>query len=155
MVAFNTPLDPNSVDTSSIDFPPLPAGEYHAKLNGEKANNRGSFDFEFQILNGEYAGRKIWQSVDVFAAEDWKGRKLCAQLANAHNLGAIQSTDILMGREYGIKLNAKPAKKDPSGKIYNNIVDVQNSGQGAAQPQQATTPPQQTQQAPSTPPWGQ
>lgn len=149
MVAFAQPLDPNAVDTSSGVFTPLPAGDYLSKLNGESSNNRGTIDFEFQILNGEYAGRKIWQSVDVFADDDWRGRKLCAQLANAHNLGAIQSTDILMGREYSITLNTKPSKADPS-KIFNNIVDVAVSGNApAAQPQQ--------EQAPSNGPgpWGQ
>ena len=124
MVALSQPMNVNSIDTSVADFSPIPAADYNVQLTGEKPNAHfGCVDFEFVIMDGEFAGRKIWQSVDVEALEDWKGRKLAAQLAKTVGINDLMNTDELMGRNYRVTINRKVNKNDPT-KIYNNVVDA-------------------------------
>jgi len=62
-------FDPNVV-ADRVDYTPFPVGEYIAEVTGSdykttKSGNGKFIELEFTILDGDYAGRKYWDRLNV------------------------------------------------------------------------------------------
>jgi len=67
-------LGPTGFDASVVepttDFDPLPAGKYTAEVTASdmRPNSKGTGEFlwlEFSVLDGPYAGRKVWAQLNL------------------------------------------------------------------------------------------
>jgi hypothetical protein len=66
----NLNFDANNVDPD-VGFEPIPAGEYDvhiasSELKETKAGTGHYLDLEFQVLNGEYQNRKLFEKLNLY-----------------------------------------------------------------------------------------
>lgn len=70
----NLDFDPQSVEPAA-DFDTIPAGEYVAVIEADerKTANSGNGDYlalTLQIVDGKYAGRKIWHNLNLWNSNE-------------------------------------------------------------------------------------
>lgn len=158
------------------DFEPVPAGEYVAQIidsemeDVSKRNNMGRcLKLTWQIHEGEYEGRLVWQRLNLWA-ENMNNLDKVIMIANqqfaaireAVGVQAVQDTDELHHRPALIRVSVKIDKTGqyaPQNEV--KAVKPINGGGGASQqhapvqqrsvqaPQQS---PQQTRPGPGAPP---
>lgn len=150
-------FDPSAhEDVQSFD--PLPAGEYLAhvvssEVRANSANTGELLKLEWDILGGEYAGRKVFANYNLShtnpkAAEI--GQQHLAAACKAMGLGAVQDSEQLHAIPCIIKLKIRPAKGNygPSNDISsykpNGPMTTQSYGQPAAAAPAQAAPPQNT-----------
>lgn len=158
------------------DFAPIPAGTYTAEITRSevKENKSGSgnrLSLGFKILEGNHAGRLVFQDITLRNINDISqqiGRKKMAQLFHACGTNGVQDSSEL----HGIPMQIKVAiRKDKTGQyddqneikkfaplggskpsisqsFANPSYQGQGQGQGQGQPPQATQPAQA-----NVPPW--
>lgn len=105
---FNT----NDYDPSDRDFEVMPKGEYTLKgveaEDKETKNGDGTYiAATFEVVKGEYAGRKIWQNFNVTNPNEKAekiGREQITGWARACGKPNAQDTDELLERPFQCKL---------------------------------------------------
>lgn len=163
MALLNIQFDQNEIAQAQKggDFAPIPAGTYIAQINRSeikqtKAGTGSYLSLGFQIIDGEYANRVIFQNITLanpnqVAAQI--GREQLAQLAGAcgiYQLGDSQELHgIPMQIRVGIEVD-KTGQYEPSNNIK-KFMSLQGQAPSAQapvqqQPQQGFAP----QQAPVT-----
>lgn len=163
MALLNIQFDQNEIAEAQKggDFAPIPAGTYIAQINRSeikqtKAGTGSYLSLGFQIIDGEYANRVIFQNITLanpnqVAAQI--GREQLAQLAGAcgiYQLGDSQELHgIPMQIRVGIEVD-KTGQYEPSNNIK-KFMSLQGQAPSAQapvqqQPQQGFAP----QQAPVT-----
>ncbi len=122
MAKLNFSFD-NTEELVSNDFDrqPLPDGKYFAEivdsdLRDTKSGNGSYVMVEFQVVDGEYSGRKIWANYNIVHQNEQAqeiGQQQFAKLCLAA-LGkpACSDTDELIGRQVGLGVGLD--KKDPT-----------------------------------------
>ena len=165
------------VEAQKDDFAPIPAGTYTAEINRSeiKDTKRGDGNYlslGLKILEGEYAGRVIFQNINLRNPNQIAmqiGRKQMAQLFHACGKLGVQDSSELHGIPMQIKVAISVDKSgmyDPSNEvkkfapIANSRPTFGNQAPMAQQPVQQQTQPQMPpqQQAPmqsqsDLPPW--
>lgn len=116
----------------------LPAGTYIAEITRSeiKDNNSGSgnrLSLGFKILDGQYAGRLVFQDITLRNANDIAqqiGRKQMAQLLHACGKTGVQDS----GELHGIPIQIKVAiRKDKTG-LYDDQNEIKKFAPLANQP---------------------
>jgi len=159
-------FDPNAHEEMQ-DFTPLPAGEYLAhvvssEVKSNKSNTGELLKLEWDILGGEYAGRKVFANYNLShsnpkAAEI--GQRELASACRAMGLGAVQDSEQMHAIPCVITLKIRPAKGDygPSNDIKKyapgGAMTTQNYGTPTAAAAPASQPAAAA--APGKPVWQQ
>lgn len=145
--------DPNKVEAKGFGFDPLPAGKYkmaimESDLKSSQNNPNSQYlAFTFQVTEGPYAGRKVFQNVT------WKNEKIDAvkigmgQLATIQKAagvqGAITDTGVLHFKPMMVEVGLK--KRKDTGEDQNVIKGIESA---------ASAPPPST-EGEEKPPWEQ
>jgi len=158
MAKLDIPFDSTTVEVSSNDYAPLPAGWYDAKISeadvrNTKAGTGQYIAVRYDIIGPTHQGRVVWQNLNISnpnpKAEEI-GREQLAQLMTASGIqGVLFNTDQLIGGELSIKLTVRKSEE------YGDSNDVKgckslNSGAAAMPASSGETP---AAPASSAPPW--
>lgn len=142
MAAIPNGVEPSTAQAMGGNFDPLPEGKYPAMLTKESNIDTG-IEFEFDIISGEFQGRKIFAKAEWSAPEEWRrenSEKLLGALFRSLGLlGKQDFTEVLMHKSFVLVVNKKPSKKDPT-KIYNNVTDVESMTPVAVAPAPVAAP---------------
>lgn len=144
-------FDANQHEPVSTDFEPIPNGTYLAcvvdsAMKPTKAGNGEYLQLEFEILDGPFKGRHLWDRLTLrhpsqVAVQIAQG-KLSA-LCRA--VGVLTPGDSIELHNLPLVVKVKCKKRDDTGELSNEITAYE--AREAARPQSATNP------TPSTPPW--
>ena len=152
-------IDFNADDVPARDnFDPIPNGEYPAVIiaSEEKPTKAGTgsyLNLTFEIIEGDYAKRKVWDRLNLNNPNDVAvsiARATLSSLCKAVNVPRLLNTTQLHDLPVLIKVVQK--KNDQTGDMGNEIkgykpINPSNGSASAPKPQAA--PPQQG----SAPPW--
>lgn len=134
-------------------FEPLPAGQYAAVItNGEEKSTRNGngqyLQLEFEIIDGDFKGRKLWTRLNLINPSDKAVAMARAELSSiCRTVGVMcpQDTPEL----FNIPLTLSViAKKDDDGEIRNYIRGYDVAGGAKSKPAAAPAAPQTPQKAP-------
>jgi hypothetical protein len=139
-------------------FDPLPPGNYVAVIteSEEKATKAGTGSYlqlTFEVVEGQYQGRKVWARLNLNNPNDQAvaiARAELSAICHAVNVIDLKDTTQLHDLPMAIRLNAKP---DQSGEVRNEIKKyeaIANSNRPAATAQQQQKPAATA----NTKPWG-
>jgi hypothetical protein len=144
-------FDANQVEPTSFD--PLPAGKYLACITESEMkvtkNGGGQFlNLTFQVLDGEYKGRKLWARLNLKNPNPQAEQIARGQLsALCRAVGVMAPKDSLELHNLPLVITVKLKKRDDTGDLQNEISGYAKKESAAAQaPQQATA-------TGTTPPW--
>jgi hypothetical protein len=141
----------NEVEPASFD--PLPASKYLACITESemKATKNGSGQFlnlTFQVLDGEYKGRKVWARLNLKNQNVQAEQIARGQLsAICRAVGVMTPRDSLELHNLPLVITVKIKKREDTGDLQNEISGYSKKDGTLAPP--ATTAPAAT----STPPW--
>ncbi len=133
-------FDASQVDTSS--YSEIPEGQYVAVINKaeRKPTKRGDAEYlslEFQVVSDQQNGRKIWENLNLWNANQQAVKIAFESLASiCKAVGVLKPTDTdqLVGRPMRITIKHKPDRQ--SGDLQARIIKFE-----------PTTPQAQTAQA--------
>lgn len=138
------------------EFDLLPAGKYLAQvIDSEvvptKAGTGQMLKLTFEIMDGEYANRRLWARLNI-ANENAQAQQIgLAQLsALCHAVGVTKLTDSLELHEKPVLVTVKVRKAKP-GDTYGDSNDV--TGFAAATAAGGSPKPAVSKPASATPPW--
>jgi hypothetical protein len=143
-------FDANQVEPASFD--PLPAGKYLAIITESemKATKSGAGQFlnlTFQVLDGEYKGRKLWARLNLKNPNPQAEQIARGQLsALCRAVGVMAPRDSVELHNLPLLVTVKIKKRDDTG-------DLQNEVSGYAKKDAAPAAPAPAAAASSTPPW--
>jgi hypothetical protein len=144
-------FDANQVEPTSFD--PLPAGRYLACITESEMkatkNNAGQFlNLTFQVLDGEYKGRKLWARLNLKNPNAQAEQISRGQLsAICRAVGVMAPKDSVELHNLPLVISVKVKKRDDTGDLQNDISGF--SKKDAAAVASAAPVPA----ASSTPPW--
>lgn len=157
------------VNAGKSDFDPIPAGTYTAEITRSeiKENNSGSgnrLSLGLKIIDGEYAGRMIFQDITLRnqnPVAQQIGRKQMAQLVGACGRSSVQDSSDLHGIPMEIKVAIridKTGQYDPSNEVKKFAAVANQRPAFSAQPQitaqgQPTSAQQPAAPQSELPPW--
>ena len=148
----------------SVGFEAIPAGKYQAVIvdSDMKPNKAGTGEYlqlEFEVIEGEFKGRKLWTRLNLHNPNPDAVRMAQADLsAICHAVNVIQPGDSVELHNLPLTITVK-CRKTPDGEIVNDIkgyaAKASAAGTAAAPATSAAVPQQPSQQgtAPSAPPW--
>ncbi len=128
----------------STGFDPLPTGKYPAIIvdsdeKPTKSGNGSYLQFEFEILDGQYKGRKLWvrlntknpsaKAVEIAKAE---------MSALCRAIGVMTPQDTVELHSIPIELTVRCKKNRDSGESENTITKYERLGTAGQSPQAAT-----------------
>jgi hypothetical protein len=145
----------NANEVEPTSFEPLPAGKYLACIveSEMKATKNGAGQFlnlTFQVLDGEYKGRKVWARLNLK-----NPNPQAEQIARGQLSALCRAIGVMTPRD-SCELHNLPLTLTVSLKKRTDNEELTNEVKGFAKKETATAQPQQPQQAPaggSTPPW--
>ncbi|MFO0915323.1 MAG: DUF669 domain-containing protein [Pirellulales bacterium] len=137
-------FDANQVEPR-VEFEPVPAGQYLAAIvESEMKPTRqrdGSFlEFKFEILEGEYKGRKVWARLNLE-----NSNQKAVEIARAELSSICRAANVLQPRDsvelHNLPLLIKVAckKREDTGEITNEIKGYARREAASGVPQQAAT----------------
>jgi len=159
------------------NFDPIPAGQYVAMIvaSEEKTSQNGHrfVTLEFEILEGQYKGRKLWVNLNLYHPNPETVKFARAELASiCLAVGVPAPQDSTQLHNTPIVIGVKCVNRKDSGELQNKIKSYASRSaasagsaqaatpQGTAQvvPPRQVTPPQaatplQPQVTNTTPPW--
>lgn len=120
-IDFSFQGDDSQLNSNDFDRQPLPDGKYMVEIadSDYRDNSTGTGSYvmvEFNVLDAEYAGRKLWSNLNIIHTNEKAqeiGQQQMAKLCLAA-LGkpACSDTDELIGRQLAVGVGLD--KKDPS-----------------------------------------
>jgi hypothetical protein len=143
----------NGFDASQVEpasFDPLPAGKYLAcvvesEMRPTKNGAGQLLHLTFQVLEGEYKGRKTWARLNLKNPNPQAEQIARGQLsALCRAVGVMTPKDSLELHNLPLLITVKVKKREDTG-------DLQNEVSGFSKKESATAAPAPA--APSTPPW--
>lgn len=141
-----------NVTPVSMDFSPLPAGEYlvkgiEAEMKSNKAGTGEYLAMTFEVMQGEHANRKVWHNFNLSHNSEKVaqiGQGELAALCQAINRMAITDESQLLHTPFMAKLKIKHEEgREPS-----NAITKFSPATANAQPAMQQQPMQQPQQQP-------
>jgi hypothetical protein len=151
-------FDPNAVEPNE-GFELLPPADYRVQITDSdvRATKDGLGRFvwvEMEVLDGEYANRKLWHNFNIVNASDKAQQIGLGQLsALCHAIGVtgMENTDDLQFKPFVVAVGTRPARDGYE--AQNRIKSFKPSGQPAgirsARPAQAAQRPSNGQGAPA------
>jgi len=144
----------------SVGFDAIPAGKYQAVITDSemKPNRAGTGEYlqiEFEIIDGDYRGRKVWARLNLENPNSEAVRIARADLsAICHAVGVLQPRDSVELHNLPLTITVK-CRKTPDGEIVNEVKGyaAKASAIGAASAQTPASEPAAQQTASTTPPW--
>ena len=150
----------NDVEPSKA-FDPIPAGKYIAvitdsEMKETRAGTGRYLQLEFEITDGEYAGRKLWSRLNIENQNAEAVRLARADLSaicRAVNVLTPSDSTDLHNLPLVIKVHCRKDKN--TGEITNDIRGYESKANYKPEPKQAPATPTnaQTTRVPSKPPW--
>jgi len=114
--------------TEKKDFSPVPDGEYPVeikKINLRQTRNRNKmWNIEFEIVAGEYEGRKIWDNLVKTDNSEWKFQNLfiaCGyggdEVKNGGHVYVSDNGDELLGKNLIVEVSTEEYNGEERNKI--------------------------------------
>jgi len=149
-------FDANRVEPSA-DYDPLPAGKYLAvitesEMKPTKAGTGQYLQLTFEILDGQFKGRKVWARLNLANSNEMTVKIAQAELsAICRAVGVLAPTDSVELHNLPLVITVKCKKRDDTGDVTNEI-----KGYAKKEAPQPPAPAVGASSAPSangTPPW--
>lgn len=142
-------FDANTVEPVETNFEPIPAGKYLAVIRDsqEKTSKKGHtyLSLEFEVLDGQYRGRKLWVNLNLSHPEVEVVKYARAELAEiCKAVGVLKPSDSVQLHNLPLVITVKVTSRKDTGELQNRIKGYARKEAANGQPQQAQT---------STPPW--
>jgi hypothetical protein len=143
----------NANEVEPASFEPLPAGRYLAVITESemKATKSGAGQFlnlTFQVLDGEFKGRKIWARLNLKNPNPQAEQIARGQLsALCRAVGVMTPRDSLELHNLPLLVTVKVKKLEDTGDLQNEVSGFSKKDATA------TTPAAPAPAATSTPPW--
>ena len=134
----------------TTEFDPVPAGKYLAliaesEIKPTKNNNGSYLQLTFEVLEGEYKGRKLWARLNLDNPNETAVKIARAELSSiCRAVNVMQPGDSVELHNLPLVITVKCKKRPDTDEIDNVIAKYESKQAAAGQPQQAQT---------STPPW--
>ena len=111
-----------SVNTAeSTDFEPLPEGVYSARLmevNVKEGQKAPYWSWMFELVDGEYAGRRMWVNTSLAPGAAWKLK----EVFSAFDADPDTNTDELCGRWAKLTVTQRVIEMgSKKGEVGNNV----------------------------------
>jgi len=143
------------------NFEAIPAGKYIAAIVASETkptkNGAGSYlELTFQILEGEYHGRKLWARLNLDNPNPQAVQIARGELsAICRAIGVMTPQDSVELHNLPMQITVKCKKREDTGDITNEIKGYakKDAAPTGAQPQQQTTAQGNGTYAGTTPPW--
>jgi len=142
-------FDARNVDPST-DFEAIPAGKYLAVVTDStmrptKSGNGSFLELTFEIVEGEYKGRKLWSRLNLDNPNAVAVKIAQGELsALCRAVGVLTPHDSVELHGIPITITVKCRNRTDTDEIVNEVKGYAKKEAAVAQPQQATT---------NTPPW--
>lgn len=158
-MAYLNNFDANTVDPAS-SFDPIPAGKYIAaitesEMKPTKNGNGHYLELTFDILDGQYKGRKVWARLNLDNPNATAVQIARGELsAICRAVGVMQPQDSIELHNLPLAIKVTCKKRDDTGEITNEIKGYEKKEaalQSSAATPRATAPAAQATNA--TPPW--
>jgi len=149
-------FDANRVEPSA-DYDPLPAGKYLAvitesEMKPTKAGTGQYLQLTFEILDGQFKGRKVWARLNLANSNEMTVKIAQAELsAICRAVGVLAPNDSVELHNLPLVITVKCKKRDDTGDVTNEI-----KGYAKKEAPQPPAPAVGSSSAPSangTPPW--
>ena len=149
-------FDANRVEPSA-DYDPLPAGKYLAvitesEMKPTKAGTGQYLQLTFEILDGQFKGRKVWARLNLANSNEMTVKIAQAELsAICRAVGVLAPNDSVELHNLPLVITVKCKKRDDTGDVTNEI-----KGYAKKEAPQPPAPAVGASSAPSangTPPW--
>ena len=134
---------------------PIPAGKYVAAITASEMkptkNGAGQYlELEYQILDGEHTGRKVWSRHTLIHPSAQTVQIARGELsAICRAIGIMTPKDSAELHNLPLAITVKVKKREDNGELTNEIVVWARKDAAAGVPQQAGP----TTSTPATPPW--
>lgn len=150
----------NEVEPSKA-FDPIPAGKYIAvitdsEMKETRAGTGRYLQLEFEITDGEYAGRKLWSRLNIENQNAEAVRLARADLsAICRAVNVLTPSDSIDLHNLPLVIKVHCRKDKNTGEITNDIRGYESKANYKPEPKQAPATPTnaQTARIPSKPPW--
>ena len=150
----------NEVEPSKA-FDPIPAGKYIAvitdsEMKETRAGTGRYLQLEFEITDGEYAGRKLWSRLNIENQNAEAVRMARADLsAICRAVNVLTPSDSIDLHNLPLVIKVHCRKDKNTGEITNDIRGYESKANYKPEPKQAPATPTtaQTTRVPSKPPW--
>ena len=150
----------NEVEPSKA-FDPIPAGKYIAvitdsEMKETRAGTGRYLQLEFEITDGEYAGRKLWSRLNIENQNAEAVRLARADLsAICRAVNVLTPSDSIDLHNLPLVIKVHCRKDKNTGEITNDIRGYESKANYKPEPKQAPATPTtaQTTRVPSKPPW--
>ncbi|MBI5939841.1 MAG: DUF669 domain-containing protein [Caulobacterales bacterium] len=145
-------FDANQVEPST-GKDPIPAGKYVAAISSSEMkptkNGNGQYlELEYQILEGEYKGRKVWSRHNLHHPNAQTVQIARGELsAICRAVGTMTPKDSAELHNLPMTITVKCKKREDNGEMTNEIAAWAKKDAAAGVPQQATAT------GGTTPPW--
>ncbi len=142
-------FDANTVEPVDASFEPIPAGKYLAVIRDsqEKTSQKGHtyLSLEFEVLDGEYRGRKVWANLNLNHPDADVVKYARAELAEiCKTVGVLKPTDSVQLHNLPLVITVKVVARKDTGELQNRVRGYARKEAASGQPQQAAN---------GTPPW--
>jgi hypothetical protein len=156
-MAYLNNFDTNTVDPAS-SFDPIPAGKYIAaitesEMKPTKTGNGHYLELTFDILDGQYKGRKVWARLNLDNPNAQAVQIARGELsAICRAIGVMQPQDSVELHNLPLSIKVTCKKREDTGEITNEIkgYEKKEAALSSAAPAQATPAAQAVS---DTPPW--
>ncbi len=133
-------------------FEPLPAGKYLAaivasEIKPTKKGDGNYLQFEFEVLDGDCKGRKVWDRLCINHPNEMTQRIARGNLsAICRAVGVMQPRDSVELHNLPLVVSVRCKKREDNGEITNEVKGYETKAAAQGQPQQAPV-------GDNTPPW--
>ena len=144
--------DLRGFDARNVDpmdsFEPIPAGKYlcaivASEMKPTKSGNGSYLEIQFQVLDGEYKGRFVWDRLNLDNPNKLAVKIARAQLASiCKAVGVLTPNDSTELHDLPLQVTVKMKRREDTGEMTNEIGGYAKKPQPGAAPQAANdTPP--------------
>jgi hypothetical protein len=147
-------FDANQVEPSAVRDP-IPAGKYVTAISASEMkptkNGAGQYlELEYQILEGEHKGRKLWSRHTLHHSSAQTVQIARGELsAICRAVGIMTPKDSAELHNLPLTVTVKLKRRDDNGELTNEVTGWAKKDAAAGVPQQAGP----TTSSPATPPW--
>lgn len=149
-------FDANRVEPST-DYDPLPAGKYLAvitesEMKPTKAGTGSYLQLTFEILEGQFKGRKVWARLNLANSNEMTVKIAQAELsAICRAVGVLAPNDSVELHNLPLVITVKCKKRDDTGDVTNEIKGY--AKKETSQPPAPSVGASSSPSANGTPPW--
>ena len=121
------------------DFSPIPAGDYPAVITDSKIkptkDGRGSYlEFTFEILEGEFKGRKLWARLNLNNPNETAVKIAKSELSSiCRAVNVMRPKDSCELHDLPLSITVKLKKRSDTGEMQNEIKGYASKSEAAKQ----------------------